>query len=122
MATRTVIVLAALLIAVASCGGDDGDDSSSSGESSSDATAAVDSPDDTVEFVVPEVSDEDDVVTQLLARIFALPADFLTAEQRDCMSGELEGLFPDGVPEDVQLTEEISGALDAAAEACGVGL
>ncbi len=71
-------------------------------------------------FIVEEVEAGDDVATQLLIRLFGF-ADNVPAEGRACMSVELAPLFPDGVvPDDIVLSEELSDAIDAAAEACDV--
>ena len=108
---RRLLVLTIVLAALAAACGDDG----SGGEPGSNDDGGDD------EFIVPETSAEDSVLTQLLGIVFGLPGDFVSDEENACMSAELEPLFPDGVvPEDVGLSEDLVDAVDTAAETCGV--
>ena len=117
---RTLALVATAVIAMAACGGDD-DDSSAATNADAPAESGSDDSEDFEDFIAPEVSEDDDVISQILAKVFGLPPSFLTAEGRACVSAELAPLFPDGVvPDDIQLTDELATALDDAGETCQV--
>ena len=118
MPKRAVVGIALSALILVACGGDD--DDSSSGANDTSAEAAAES-DDSGELVLPDVSDEDDITSQILAKVFGLPPSFVSPEGRACVSAELAPLFPGGVvPDDLQLTEELSKALNDAADTCQV--
>ncbi len=128
---RILVLVVTAAIVAGACGGDDDDGDSDGSPAVPADEAATESGDDAStddaadegDFIVPEVSDDDDLTTQILAKVFGLPASFVTDEARECMSAELAPLFPGGVvPDDLRLTEELATALNDAGETCGVDL
>ena len=86
-------VLVGTLI-VAGCGGDDDDapdaapaaevdDDAASGGGGGDTIVTESADIDDEDIIVAEASDEDPIMTQLLAKIFGLPASFITEDQNE---------------------------------------
>ncbi len=133
---RATLLLAGVLT-LAACGESD-DTNASSDEAAPEATSAAETDEatpaadteseaaeeqDEAEAAAGDPSTDGDLTAQLLAAVFGLPADFVSVDQRACMNDQLAPWFPDGqVPENYSITEEVSDALDEAAETCGVSL
>lgn len=65
-----------------------------------------------------------DLVSEIMIPLFGFTVTDLGFSEADqaCMNDELAAEFPDGLPEDIASSEDVAGALDAAAEACDVSL
>lgn len=113
MRTIRVGAVAALTLASVACGGG-GDDAPSVTEPAVDDGGAAD--------VEPSVDPDGGIIGAILRTVFGLPPGLLDDDEHSCMNERLAPVFPDGVPDDVQLTEELAGTIDAVADDCDVEL
>ena len=105
-----------LVMAVAACGGDDDTDRAAEPASEPAASEPAAEPAD------GGGTGADSIVGTVLQRGFGLTDDILSDAERACMDGALAPVFPDGVPDDLVLTDELVDAIDDAAASCNVEL
>jgi len=115
-----LIALAA--IGIAACGGGDDEDSATPDAGATEAADNVGaaSPTATDDLASEAASSGDDLTSRILGDIFALPPNFISDAERDCMNEELGSVYPDGLPENITITDELLNAIDAAAVTCEV--
>lgn len=115
MRTIRVCAVGVLALAGVACGGDDDDGAAEPAAAETDAGADGDGGDASG----GAGGDSDDIIDAILRNVFGLTADVLDDGERDCMNEQLAPAFPDGVADDIELTEELVDIIDAAAETCG---
>lgn len=116
------IVGVTLLVTLVACGGDDdADDGGAQATADPTTTAASGGDNDGGGDDGDTGASSGSITTDFLTRFFGLPASFVTDEQRDCIDAALAPDFPDGLPEDAVFNDDLIGAIDTAAESCGVG-
>ncbi len=118
-----VIVGVMLLVVLVACGGGDEDSDDGGTPTTADPTTAAASGGDSDGGGDDgdAGASSDSITAEFLTRFFGLPASFVTDSQRDCIDAALAPDFPNGLPADATLTEELIDTIDLAAESCGVG-
>lgn len=121
---RGMVAVAIAALAVASCGGSDDTLASDQDDAPSETSAATDggatsttaSGSSSLDLATVDVGALDEYL-----EAFGLPPNFLTDDQLDCLTGELDKAYPDGIPADLTITPETVEIFDQAGSACGVG-